>query len=125
MILGTPQNNSISTVNTLRIYGCDGFLDAKIANNTRRIEVSGQLYTLEALHGLLLFGDLSVMVVKGFDNATYCMSIACKSRGSHRSVPCTSSCDGDQSEIKRSSTQASSDQGIKMVFRPQIRSKSK
>ena len=45
---GDPQNNSISTVNTLRIYGCDGF-DAKIANNTMRIEVSGQLYTGEAL----------------------------------------------------------------------------
>ena len=31
--------------------------------------------TWEALHGLLLFGDLSVMVVNGVDNATYCMSI--------------------------------------------------
>ena len=43
-------------------------------------------------------------------------------RGSHRNVLCTSSCDGDQSEIKGSSTQASNDQGIKMAFRPQIRS---
>ena len=41
-------------------------------------------------------------------------------RGSHRNVLCTSSCDGDQSEIKGSSTQASNDQGIKMAFRPQI-----
>ena len=71
MNLGIPQNNSISTIDTLRIYGCDGFLDAKITNNTS--EVSGQLYTWEALHCLLLFGDLSVMVVNG---ATYCMSIA-------------------------------------------------
>ena len=71
---GDPQNNSISTVNTLRIYGCDGFLDAKIANNARRIEVSGQLYTWEALHGagLVLFGDISVMVVNGVEPHTVC-----------------------------------------------------
>ena len=52
----------------------------------------------------------------------YCNNLA---RGSHRNMPCASTCDGDQSEIKRSSTQASNDQGIKMAFRPQIRSKSK
>ena len=46
-------------------------------------------------------------------------------RGSHHNVPCTSSCDSDQSEIKGSSTQVSKDQGIKMVFRPQIQSKSR
>ena len=38
---------------------------------------------------------------------------------------CTSICDGDQSEIKGSSTHTSSNQGIKMAFRPQIWSKSK
>ena len=51
-------------------------------------------------------------------------SSASVTRGSHRNVLCTSSCNGDQSEIKGSSTQVSNDQGIKMAFRPQIRSES-
>ena len=45
-------------------------------------------------------------------------------RGGHRNVPCTSICDGDQSEIKGSSTLASINQRIKIEFWPKIRSKS-
>ena len=40
-------------------------------------------------------------------------------RGGHRNVPCTSICDGDQSEIKGSRTLASVNQRIKIEFRPQ------
>ena len=45
-------------------------------------------------------------------------------RGGHRNVPYTSICDGDQSEIKGSSTLTSVNQRIKIEFRPKIRSKS-